>query len=144
MGRGRRGPVTQCSRNSALKLREARKPTNQSKAKQQQKQRQQLNSTCKVNRRAEDHSSGNHSSLPVRHHGQCAVATLPLHHPTFRCWKCILGGSSQIPARVELSPRQHCGAAGRCAGGLPHWPGGSTGPVRHTRTAAVTSAGWGH
>ena len=78
MGRGRRGPVTQGSGNSALKLREARKRTNQSKAKKEKKRQQQINSTFKVDRRAEDHSSGNHSSLPVRHQRQCAVATLPL------------------------------------------------------------------
>lgn len=111
MGRGRRGPVTQCSRNSALKLREARKPTNQSKAKQQQKQRQQLNSTCKVNRRAEDHSSGNHSSLPVRHQGQCAVATLPLQlippsDAGNASWgappRSLPGWSSHLASTVEL------------------------------------------
>lgn len=37
-----------------------------------------MNCAFKVNRKAEAHSLGNHPSLPVRHHGQCAVATLPL------------------------------------------------------------------
>ena len=65
----------------------------------------------------------------------------PPAHPTFRCWKCIPGGSSQIPARLELSPRQHCGAAGRCAGGLPRWPAGSTGPVRHIQVIRTFNEG---
>ena len=57
------------------------KPENEptkAKRKKKKKRQQQINSTFKVDRRAEDHSSGNHSSLPVRHQRQCAVATLPL------------------------------------------------------------------
>ena len=55
------------------------KPENQpTKAKRKKKRQQQIYSPFKVDRRAEDHSSGNHSSPPVRHQGQCAVATLPL------------------------------------------------------------------
>lgn len=37
-----------------------------------------MNCAFKVNRKTEARSLGNHLSLPVRHHGQCAVATLPL------------------------------------------------------------------
>lgn len=48
-----------------------------------------------------------------------------------------------LPSR-RASPRRHCGAAGRCTGGPPRWPGGSAGPAHHTRTAAATSAGWAH